>query len=128
MNISAQLDGLRMAVSGCSLVAFGDLDARLVLRASSDKPRPQEQLDELCSQAAGFLSDAAGNAVMTRVFGEPGDAPTEAIVLTSDDVRVFVRSPGPQADVVCCLCDSAMDAEGAIIAARRVLTRISDNQ
>ncbi|MCA0869800.1 hypothetical protein LCL97_03085 [Seohaeicola saemankumensis] len=128
MSISAHLDGLRSAVPGCSLVAFGDLDARLVLRASSDRPRPQEQLDELCMQAASLLSNTAGETVMQRVFGETGEIPIEAVVLTPDDVRVYVRSAAEQSDVLCCLCDSAMDAEGAIAAARRVLNKISDGQ
>lgn len=126
MSISEQLDGLRAAIPGCSLVAFGDLDARLVLRSSSDRPRPQERLDELCAQAASVLSDAAGDMMLTQLFGKSGHAPTDAMVLTQSETRIFVRSEGPQADVLCCVCDTTDAARQATAAARSTLQKISE--
>ena len=119
MTISEQLDDLRAAIPGCSAVVLGDLAAGLVLRASLTRQMPQEELDRLCALAAavldGPLADVAAN----------GSRPDHAALLGGGNTRVFVRSPGDDADVLCCLCPPDVDIVAAAGLARTALAGIA---
>jgi predicted regulator of Ras-like GTPase activity (Roadblock/LC7/MglB family) len=119
MSIADQLDDLRRAIPGCSAVVLGDLSAGLVLRASLARQMPQEELDRLCALAAAVL---AGPVAVAAANGSGAD---HAALLSGGNVRVFVRSPGDDADVLCCLCPPDVDITAAAALARSVLAGIA---
>lgn len=123
MNIVNQLDAVRTAASGCSLVAFGDLRTRLVLRVSAETPWPQERLDELCAQGADCFAKADGT-VLQEHFGGPGGTGRShrAIVLGPSDIRLFLRAENDETDMVCCICRSPADLAAVESAARAALS------
>lgn len=108
MSLVDKLDALRAAAPGCSLAAFGDLHARLVLRSSALRPWPQERLDELCAQAARCFA-AADDPAVTSHFASGSGRLDEAILLDPTDIRLFLRSPQDEADLICVVVDSVED-------------------
>ncbi|MBT8155674.1 hypothetical protein KMP13_17755 [Epibacterium ulvae] len=106
-ELSAILTGLHAQEPGCILAAFGDLKARLVLRAEPAGVWPQEALDELCGQACEAF-DLAWIASDTPVV-----API--IALAPGQTRLFLKigaSPvgdhpaGDSDDALLIVCDS----------------------
>ena len=124
MSLATQLDTLRAELSGCSLVAFGDLGAKLTLRASSARSRPQDQLDDLCAQAAGSLESKQARLMSEKISGRTSVL-QEAIVLTATEARVFLRSRDDSDDVLCCVFGGAADAYRGLETARQAFDRIS---
>ena len=118
MTIAERLDELRARHSGCVLVAFGDLDTRLILRTSAEEALPQEQLDRLCNQAVDTfsLSDAA------RADESRG---SEAFVMTPMDTRIIVRSEAGGSDFLCCVCEGDEAVPAIAECAREVLREVS---
>ncbi len=104
MSIVGQLDALRQDLPGCSLVAFADLRTRLVLSVSADSSRPQEQLDEICFQAANCFEDCDTLVTALRSDEQGDQMCNESIVLTPAETRVFVRNPDGEGEALCCIC------------------------
>ena len=104
MSILGQLDALRQDLPGCSLVAFADLRTRLVLTVSADNSRPQEQLDEMCFQAANCFEDSDTLVSALKTDGQGDQMCTESIVLTPVETRVFIRNPDGEGEALCCIC------------------------
>lgn len=107
MDIKDQLDSLRQKVDGCALVAFADIEARLVLVSSSDARASREVLDALCAEAALLfnVADAKG--------GENGLSGADtALNHDAEGVRFFVRDTVGGSDVLCCVLspDGKIDA------------------
>ncbi len=104
--IAEHLDALRATLPLARLTAFVDLHSELVLINSASYQPRQEELDRLAASAARALSSA----------NEPSGAAnqTEAILLTSDNTMVFVRSPIDQNEALCCVCDPSADANAAL--------------
>jgi hypothetical protein len=126
MNISQALESLRSTFPGCSLVAFGDLTTRVVLRSSHDGSYRREHLDELCSQAAGCFA-VMDHAVQTGNPRADGAAwPAEAIVLTSRGANGFVRAGQSGADFLGFACDTSVMAGEIAREAAKTLTAITD--
>ena len=119
MSVVEKLDALRAAAPGCSLAAFGDLRTRLVLRASAARPWPQERLDELCVQAARCFA-AADSAAVTGHFGA-GARLDEAVLLDGRELRLFLRSPADESDLVCVVCRSVDDFDRLAGLARQMV-------
>ncbi|MCB1364013.1 MAG: hypothetical protein KDK02_07820 [Rhodobacteraceae bacterium] len=125
MSVMDNLDALRRALPGCSVVALGDLSAELVLCASHSGQVPQERLDSLCAAASALLgAPQAGRAARLMGAGA-GRGPDMAVVMTGLDTRVFLRSPVDEADVLCCVCGRNVDITDAAELARSTLTEIS---
>jgi hypothetical protein len=126
MDIAGRLTSLRETTPGCALVAFGDLGTRLVLRSSAAVQVPQEYLDQLCAQAEhGFcLQDALAGWNTPR-----GDGPAEVIVVTSREVRIYIRRPGAApdtaSDAILCVCDSEHIARTLVSPAMILLSDLS---
>lgn len=114
MSLSHRLDAMRGGIAGCSLVSFGDLQTALALRTSSAAPCPRERLDEIFAQAV------TGFEAADRLTGDAARV-GDLFVLTSCDVRVFVRSARNAADVVCAVGDMPDQIETMIAQARAVL-------
>lgn len=110
MSIVEKLDSLRAAAPGCSLAAFGDLNTRLVLRTSAARPWPQERLDELCMQAARCFASADSPGVAEHFLDE-GERIDQAILLEPSEVRLFLRAPEEESDLLCVVCHSVGDFE-----------------
>ena len=105
MGIAEQLEEFQTAADGCSLVAFGDRQTRLMLRVNSDTPWPQEKLDALCGQGADCFELAASEALAGH-FGTAKDEPFCAIHMTARDVRLFFAAGEDDTDMICCVCPS----------------------
>ncbi|MFK7940965.1 MAG: hypothetical protein AB8B82_16415 [Roseovarius sp.] len=116
MTLSDRLDDLRHQVPGCSLVSFGDMSTGLALRTSAARSYKQDYLEDVLRQAVeNFqLSD-----LMTDLMSEGNDL---VVVATPDEVRVFVRSRAGNADIVCCICDSASEIPQITQAAQQILS------
>lgn len=124
VSVAERLDTLRAEIPGCSLVAFGDMRANVILRSSQDRAVPREQLDELCRVATNHFTGPKAQAVSKHLTqGADGDLEV-AIVLTVDDTRIFVTTPGHDADMLCCVCDGQVDAGQAVESARAGLKDI----
>lgn len=130
MTVQAQLDELRAAIPGCTLVAYGDRAARLVLRTSAAVAWRQELLDRLCARGAHSLTAAEQLDVRLTGVGEPPDVPSakgcEAVVATDGDVRVFVGADRADGEVLCCVLAPGADTHVALAKARAVLDRLPD--
>jgi len=119
MTIDRHLEDLRAGLPGCSLVAYGDLSANLMLRTSADRAWAQEHLDALCKTASARFDLARS------LRGTAEGGPRHAIVLTERDTRVFVGSDQDEADLLCCVCSGTADAEDILTKATATLQDIS---
>ncbi|MDJ0640828.1 MAG: hypothetical protein QNJ20_18575 [Paracoccaceae bacterium] len=122
MDITAELDEMRKAIRGCSLVAFTDLTSKLVLSTSAAAAPMQEEMNAL-SEAAGLALDGAFAEGAAPVWG--GEEPAElAILMTGEDARLFLRSQANPAEALVCVCGATTDLSEAAEAARATLDRI----
>lgn len=121
-SVTRRLESLRKALPGCSAVVLGDMSSELVLRASLSDDRPQEWLDALCAAGAalltGPLAERAGD-------GPAGQGVTWAAASSREGIRLFVRLPGDEADVLCCVCVANVDISGATRQAGAALAAIA---
>ncbi|MEX0285263.1 MAG: hypothetical protein AB3N23_11690 [Paracoccaceae bacterium] len=122
MTVGGHLDTLRASLPGCTLVAYGDVSAQLVLRTSTDSAWPQEKLDDLCKSGARQF----GLVDAMSPFRQSANPTREAIVTTRRDVRVYVGAPGAAGDVLCCVCRSGIDTDHVIHEARAALSNLLD--
>ncbi|MEX0338380.1 MAG: hypothetical protein AB3N11_04995 [Arenibacterium sp.] len=124
MGVEQELNKLRAVSNGCSLAAFADLRTKLVLRVSAESDWPQERLDALCSQAAQSFRQA-DSEVLRKAGLARADGPTrEAVILSAQEIRVFVRSEDDPSDMICCVCRSAEDVPALAQAAHQALRAI----
>ena len=111
-DLVAHLDTLRQSAPDCRLVAYCDLETRLVLRHAAEPGVRQEVLDRLSQEAAeAFHLHRIARAVLP-----PNCAPllgeTEDIRLIDDrGVRLFLRSPDAPQDALILLCASSEGAD-----------------
>ena len=122
MSVADELDKLRATLPGCTLVAFGDLNARIVLCASASEKRPQEQLDALCMAASDTL-DGTHADPLAKALG--GERLTEAVTVGSGQVHLFLRSHLDVSDALFCTFADQTDIEEMVDAGRKTLHRIS---
>lgn len=125
MSILGQLDTLRQDVPGCSLVAFADLRTRLVLSVSADTSRPQEQLDEMCFQAANCFEDCDTLVTALNTEEQGVDMCTDTIVLTPGETRVFIRNPDGEGEAICCICQPTTKTDDLAQKSLQTLQQIS---
>lgn len=124
MSVSDALDDLRSEISGCSLVAFADLSSKIVLTASSATNPAREELDAL-SMAAHLTLDGAIADAAAPVWADQTDARAEvAMLLSTSEARVFMRSRGENTEALICVCSPDCDLEGVVDCARSTLKRI----
>lgn len=125
MTIDAELDALRNLFPGCSLVAFGDARTRLMLRSSHEQARHREHLDELCAQAANCFDLLDAASYDDHGPNRKNARPCEAIVLTPNDMRAFVRAEEGGSDFICCVCDTPHAKIDIVKAAQEALSKIA---
>lgn len=117
MTVADCLDALRSDIPGCQVAAFGDVAAHLILKASHDTSVPRERLDGLCAEAARCFA-------MTEGLGDPKSATQESIVLTEQDMRVYVHAQGCE-DFLCLLCPLESDPDSVVPKGVAALARIA---
>lgn len=106
MTVADCLDALRADIPGCQVAAFGDVAARLILKASHDPAVAREKLDGLCAEAARCFATVEG-------IGAAQAATQDGLVLTAQDMRVYVRAQG-RADFICLLCPLESDPDAVV--------------
>ena len=122
MSVIDELDKLRATLPGCTLVAFGDLTARIVLCASASEKRPQEELDALCLAASVSLDGNASKPI-ARVLG--GETLSQAVSISSGEIRLFLRSHLDVCDALFCTFTDHTDIREMVDAGRATLHKIS---
>ncbi|MEO9823208.1 MAG: hypothetical protein ABJF50_02190 [Paracoccaceae bacterium] len=122
MSVSEALDALRSEIPGCSLVAFADLSSKIVLTSSSATNPAREKLDAL-SAAAHLVLDGAIAEGAVPIWGDQNTAET-AMLLSSSEARVFMRSPGENPEALICVCAPDCNLEVVMDCARSTLKRI----
>ncbi|MCG6883162.1 MAG: hypothetical protein LJE62_05340 [Silicimonas sp.] len=122
MDITAELDAMRVDVQGCALVAYTDLSSQLVLSTSAAANPVQEEMNAL-SQAAHLALDGAIAEGAAVSWG--GETPAElAFLMTGAEVRLFLRSPANSSEALIAVCAPDVDLERAVSEARATLARI----
>ena len=124
MSVTDALDAMRTEVSGCSMVLYADLKSGLVLSTSATGQPGQETLDAQSGAAQialnGLLADGARS-----VWAEVADVPPEvACLLTGNEARVFLRSPGEAPEALICICAPDVDLDTVVDCGRRTLAGI----
>lgn len=117
MTVADCLEALRSDIPGCQVAAFGDVAARLILKASHDASVPREKLDGLCAEAARCFA-------VTEGLSAPKAATQDSIVMTAQDMRVYVRAQG-RADFICLLCPLDSDPEEVVPKGVATLTQLA---
>lgn len=126
MSVAIELDVLRKTIPGCSLVIFGDLFSQITLCVSSSRKYRQEQLDSFCASASNLLDGEVANSV-ARVLGVPrGASLSQAVIIQSDEMQVFLRSPFEDVDVLCCIGPMDMEVSGISAQAGRTFQKIGE--
>jgi len=113
-TLQTQIDDLRASHPGCSLVAFADVEAGLVLLSSAAHVARREVLDSLCEKAVGLLTATAPAFDPT---------PDTAIRATSDGVEIVLRDPTRPSDALCAVLTPDGDLDAYMRAARTVLAQ-----
>lgn len=120
MGINESLGAVIKAFPQARLVAFADLSASMILASQGKDDMTQEHLDRLCQQARTSFDDPLFS-LSVEAFGEPH----AAVVMGSENIRVFLRSESEPADAMCCICDHNIDLAGFVTKVRDTLDRIS---
>jgi hypothetical protein len=125
MSVSEALDSLRSEIPECSLVAFADLSSKIVLTASAAMKPAREELDALSAAAHLALDGAVAESAAAVWSSSAADATAEtAMLLSANEARVFMRSPGENPEALICVCAPDCDLERVVDCARTTLTRI----
>ncbi|KUP94011.1 hypothetical protein [Tritonibacter horizontis] len=127
-RLIGDLTALRARRPDCRLVAYCDLDARLVLRHAAHPTIRQEVLDRLSEEAhqAFGLSQRVKRALPPELL-PPHDShdaqeTPEGIRLIDDrGVRLFLRVPTAPQDALILLCQTPDGAEALLPEAERLL-------
>lgn len=117
MTLADRLEMLRSTLSNCHLVAFGDAEARLILKAAHETSVPRETLDHLCEEATSCFA-------ATDLLGAQGASANEALVLTEHESRVYLRADN-QTDFLCVVSALREDPDAVTAAGLRTLQEIS---
>lgn len=120
MGVSESLAAVVKTFPEAQLVAFADLSSRMILASSGTLSMTQEHLDRLCDQARTSFDDPLF-ALSVEAFGEPHGA----IVIGSDNLRLFLRSEAEPADAMCCVCDHSIDLAAFVTKIRETLDSIA---
>lgn len=121
MDVSEKLDALRAEVSGCSLVAFSDLESKLVLATSAAFKPAQEDLDNLSDLAQAMLNGSVAKGGEATLDGEAG----VAMLISGGDTKVFLRAPGEAVEGLVCVCAPDADLRAMVDQARSTLSAIA---
>lgn len=107
--VKAALDAICGHFDECETLAFVDLSTQMVLVSNTTTPESQDTLNALCAEAGLAL--------------QSGD---QAMVCTSQQFRLFVRSPSEPSDALCCICSLRADVSKLLPAMQACLNEITD--
>ncbi len=125
MGVAEVLDNLRAELSGCLLVAYADLQSRLVLCASSAGSPAQEELDALSKSAHLALDGNIADGAQALWANETENAPaSSAMLMTGREVRVFLRCPGNASEALILVSEARADLAALQDCAYAALDRI----
>ena len=124
MNVVEELDAMRSDVPGCALVAFTDLASQLVLCTSSAANPVQEEMNALSKAALVALDGSFAEGAAPVWQGGPDDPAELAMLLTGEEARVFLRSPGKPNEALICVCAPDAPLEDVVARGRSALDRI----
>ncbi|MEW9922061.1 hypothetical protein AB2B41_20845 [Marimonas sp. MJW-29] len=122
MRIDEDLKAIMGSADGCSLVALGDLQTRLVLRFVSERSLTQERLNHVCAQANRAFRYV--DALRQDVSSETG-ADDNAMMATPKGYDVFIRSAQNHTDVIFCSCNDMRTAKQLVKHAREFLLKMA---
>ena len=125
MSVVDELDKLRATLPGCTLVAFGDLGARIVLCASAEEKRPQEDLDALCMAASMSLNGTFSTSVSDVLEGPKLN---QVVAIGPGEIQLFLRSELDDCDALFCNFADQTDIREMVAEGRATLHRISGIQ
>ncbi len=128
LTVAKELEDLRTSVPGCSLVIFGDLFSQVTLCVSARSRHKQEQLDAICVTAGNLLDGAAAQSASSALGFPEGTGISQAVILSPDEVQIFLRSPFEEADVLCCVGSSSLDIDQTNTEAHSAFLHISKSQ
>lgn len=115
MSMTDQLQVLRAALPGCEIAAFGDADARLILKADHGKGVPREVLDSYCAEAVDWF-------LATQQVGRTEVA--TCMVMTASDMRVYLRKQN-RSDFLFLVCSLEANEDEAIAKGTALLRDVS---
>lgn len=121
MTFSDRIHALRAEIPGCRLVAFGDVRTRLVLKASHDVDVRREVLDQLCEEAASCFE------LIGTTGGNTADQ-NQAMVLTPEDMRIYVNGADTTSDFLCLVCDLQSDPDMITTIGQQALHKLTETQ
>lgn len=124
MNVTAELDAMRAEIPGCALVAFTDLATDLALCTSAASNPVQEEMNALSQAARIALDGAIAEGASGAWGGRPEDPAEVAMLLTGEEARVFLRSPGKPNEALICVCAPDSPLEDVVERGRTALSRI----
>jgi hypothetical protein len=112
MGVEEDLHTLRADFPGCTVIAYADLDTRIVLVSSSEGAARRDTLDGLCAGAVDLFAAAerAGEASADTVMRSHGGR-----------IEVSLRDPERRDDALCAICQPGTDLGGYLSRAREVL-------
>jgi len=122
MRIDEDLKAIKGSADGCSLVALGDLQTRLVLRFVAEERLTQERLNHMCAEASRAFRSAA--ALYQGVASETSTH-DNAMIVTPEAYEVFIRSSQNTTDVICCSCKDRRTADHLVTQARKLLRKMA---
>ncbi len=117
MSMSQEIAQIRSTISGCSLLAFGDVQTRLVLKASHEDGIRRETLNKVANQAASCFAPALLGADMLY---------HEAIVLSPTEARIYVMGD-TSPDFLCFVCSLDINTDHVAELGRQTLAKFAGN-
>lgn len=125
MDISTQLNQLRLALSDCQAVAYADLESQMVLAKSAAADVPQERWDQLCETGFALLVGEQGQ-VARKAMNDSRDI-GYAMVLTAHEIAVFVRSPSNAEDAILSVAKPSLTVKDFVNEAQNLLREIAQD-
>ncbi|MEM0934690.1 MAG: hypothetical protein AAF646_03765 [Pseudomonadota bacterium] len=116
MGVEDELGALRAAFPGCSIIAFADLEARIVLVSSSASTARRDTLDGMCSSAVAMFAAAE----------RAGEHAADTVLRSQNgSLEVALRDPVRRDDALCAICAPETDLDGYLLRARAVLDALA---
>ena len=81
MEVAERMRSLRTQFPECTLMAFADLSAGMILSVSADTSRMQEEISGLCSTAKDVLSCTASGSLGSLITNGTDTNAFEAILI-----------------------------------------------
>lgn len=112
MKLQSLLDELQADTPGCSLTAFGDLSAKLVLRSCETSKVKREHLDQLCNAAEssfGIVENIQGYDV-----ADCTQSHQVSILFSATESEVFARTANEPNEFTCAILGPGQSLDTAM--------------